>query len=157
MSHLMTKPTKWLCAQWRLRSAWACAQSHQSSLCAQWLVAKDQNFLHADSEDSDQTGQIPRLIWVFAGRTCHFVAFVMRRLISVFSLLYYYHKNLKYWDTFNYSCYYLRNRSALAVICWVTVWMSVVKKIKSRAQSLQLTDSELLLNNSHTKADLFQF
>ena len=27
------------------------------------------SFLHADSEDSDQTGRMPRLIWVFAGRT----------------------------------------------------------------------------------------
>ena len=33
------------------------------------------------SEDSDQTGRMPRLIWVFAGRTCHFVGFIMRRLI----------------------------------------------------------------------------
>ena len=67
MSHLMTKPTKWLCAQWRLRSALASAQS-ESSLCAQW-VAKEPNFLHVDSEDSDQSGWMPRLIWVFAGRT----------------------------------------------------------------------------------------
>ena len=29
----MTKPTKWLCAQWRLRSAWASAQSDQSLRC----------------------------------------------------------------------------------------------------------------------------
>ena len=40
----------------------------ESSLCAQW-VAKDPSFLHADSEDSDQTGRMPRLIWVFAGLT----------------------------------------------------------------------------------------
>ena len=40
----------------------------ESLLCAQW-VAKDPSFLHADSEDSDQTGRMPRLIWVFAGRT----------------------------------------------------------------------------------------
>ena len=33
MSHLMTKLTKWLCAQWRLRSAWASAQSDQSLRC----------------------------------------------------------------------------------------------------------------------------
>ena len=66
MSHDMTKPTKWVCTQQRLRSASASAQSDQSSLCAQW-VAKDSRFLHADSEDSDQTGQMPRLIWVFAG------------------------------------------------------------------------------------------
>ena len=51
----------------------------ESSLCARW-VAKDPSFLHADREDSDQTGRMPRLIWVFAGCTCHFVGFVMRRL-----------------------------------------------------------------------------
>ena len=39
----------------------------ESSLCAQW-VAKDASFLHADSEDSDQTGWMPSLIWVFDGR-----------------------------------------------------------------------------------------
>ena len=51
----------------------------ESSLCAQW-VANDPRFLHADNEDSDQTGRMHRLIWVFDGRTCHFVGFVMRRL-----------------------------------------------------------------------------
>ena len=80
MSRLMTKPTKRMCAQQRLRSAWASAQSYQSlpvlmkkawvlsclmtkptkcmcrqvwsesSLCAQW-VAKNPSFLHADRED----------------------------------------------------------------------------------------------------------
>ena len=81
MSRLMTKPTKWLCVQQRLRSAWASTQSDQSSLCAQ-LVAKDPSILHADSKDSDQTGRMPRLSWVFAGRTFHFVGFVMRWLIN---------------------------------------------------------------------------
>ena len=38
----------------------------ESSLCAPW-VAKDPMFLHADSEDSDQTGR-------------HIVGFVMSRL-----------------------------------------------------------------------------
>ena len=79
MSCLMTKPTKWLCAQQRLRSAWASTQSDQSSLCTQ-CVAKDPRFHHADSEDSYQTGRMPKLIWVFAGRTCHCVGFVMRQL-----------------------------------------------------------------------------
>ena len=45
-----------------------CSVWSESSLCAQW-VAKDPRFLHADSKDSDQTGQMPRLIWVFAGCT----------------------------------------------------------------------------------------
>ena len=57
MSRLMTKQLNDMCAQRRLGSAWASAQSDQSSLCAQW-VAKDPSFLHADSEDSDQTGWI---------------------------------------------------------------------------------------------------
>ena len=46
-----------------IRPVWS-----ESLLCTQW-VAKDPSFLHADSEESDQTGQMPRLIWVFAGRT----------------------------------------------------------------------------------------
>ena len=45
-----------------------CPVWSESSMCAQW-VAKDPRFLHADNEDSDQTGRMPRLIWVFAGRT----------------------------------------------------------------------------------------
>ena len=56
-SRNVTKQAKWVCA-------------HPPSLIrvfAQW-VAKDPSFLHADSEGSDQTGQMPRLIWVFAGR-----------------------------------------------------------------------------------------
>ena len=68
MSREMTKSTKWVCAQRRqislgIRPVWS-----DSSLCAKW-VAKDPRFLHADRENSDQTGRMPRLIWVFAGRT----------------------------------------------------------------------------------------
>ena len=37
-------------------------------------------FLHADSKDSHQTGQMHRLIEAFAGRKGHFVGFVMRCL-----------------------------------------------------------------------------
>ena len=37
-------------------------------------------FLHEDREDSDQTGQMPWLIRVFAGAR-HFVYFVMQQLI----------------------------------------------------------------------------
>ena len=45
-----------------------CPVWSESSLCAQW-VAKDRSSLCADSEDPAQTGWLPRLIWVFAGRT----------------------------------------------------------------------------------------
>ena len=70
MSRLMIKPTKWLRqakTQIRLgiRPVWL-----ESSLCVQWvLLAKDPRFLHADSEDSDQTDLSLR--W----GTCHFVGF----------------------------------------------------------------------------------
>ena len=63
-----------------IRPVWS-----ESSLCAQ-QVAKDPSFLRADSEDSDQTGQMPRLIWVFAGRTFHFVGFVTRWLKKTFKM-----------------------------------------------------------------------
>ena len=38
----------------------------------------------AHSEDSDQTGQMHRLIWVFTGHSCHFVGFLMRQLICFY-------------------------------------------------------------------------
>ena len=37
--------------------------------------------IERNSEDSDQSGRMPRLIWVFAVRTCHCVGFVVLRLI----------------------------------------------------------------------------
>ena len=54
----MTKPTKW-----HVRPVWS-----ESSLCTKW-VAEDPMIHHADSEDSDKTGWMPRLIRVFAGNT----------------------------------------------------------------------------------------
>ena len=73
-----------MCTQRGLKTVWTSAQSDQSSLCTQW-VSKDPWFLHWDSEDSDQTKQMPRLIGVFAGRLSHFVGFVMLWLISVWN------------------------------------------------------------------------
>ena len=86
LSHLVTKPTKWHVRPAKtqismgIRPFWS-----KSSLCAEWVV-KDPSFLHGDSEDSDQTGRLSRLIWVFAGPTCHFVCFVTRWLISFYQL-----------------------------------------------------------------------
>ena len=81
MSQRITKPTKWHVRPAKtqislgIRPVWS-----ESSLCAQW-VAKDPSFRYAHSEDSGQTGRMPRLIWIFAGCTCYFVGFVMRGLI----------------------------------------------------------------------------
>ena len=62
----------------------------ESPRCAYW-VAKDPRFLHADNEDSNQTGRMPRLIWVFAGRTLISLvlswrsSFLIRNIVSFFS------------------------------------------------------------------------
>ena len=77
----MSKPTKWHVRPAKtqislaIRPVWS-----ESSLSAEWVV-KDPSFLRADSEDFDQTGRMPMLISVFAGRTCQFVGFDMRRHI----------------------------------------------------------------------------
>ena len=68
-----------LCAQKRLRSAWVPAKSDQSSLSA-WRNIGPLTIHWAHSKDSDQTGRMPRLIWVFAGHTHHFIYFVVRQL-----------------------------------------------------------------------------
>ena len=61
-------------------------QSDQSSLCALWVI-KDRSFFMWTAK-TDQTGQMPRLIWVFAGCTCHFVGFVIQWLICTYSHFY---------------------------------------------------------------------
>ena len=71
-----------LCVLRMLRWAWAFAQSDQSSLSA-WRNIESLATQWAQSEDPDQTGRMPRMIWVFAGHKGYFVGFVMRRLIWV--------------------------------------------------------------------------
>ena len=85
----MTKPTKRHVRRAKsqinlgIRPVWS-----ESSLSA-WRKLGSLSTHWAHSEDSDQTGRMPRLnppslIRVFAGRICHFVCFVMRRLICFF-------------------------------------------------------------------------
>ena len=55
-----------------IRPVWS-----ESSLCAQW-VAKDQIFLHVDSEDSDQTGWMPiRPVWSESSLGAHAILLVL--------------------------------------------------------------------------------
>ena len=56
-----------MCAQWRLTSAWASARSDHSLFARRKIGSLATHWTH--TKDSDQTGWIPRLIWVFAGRT----------------------------------------------------------------------------------------
>ena len=68
MGRDMTKPTKWLRPaksqiSLGIRPVWS-----ETSLSA-WRKLGSLATHWAHSEDSDQTGWMPRLIWVFAGRT----------------------------------------------------------------------------------------
>ena len=69
LSRDMTTPTKRVCAQRRLRSAWASTQSDQESSLSAWGKLGSLATHWAHSEASDQTGRMSRLIWVSAGRT----------------------------------------------------------------------------------------
>ena len=68
-SRLVTKPTKWHVRPAKtqislgIRPVWS-----ESSLSA-WRKLRSLATHLAHSKDSDQTGRMPRLIWVFAGRT----------------------------------------------------------------------------------------
>ena len=75
----MTNQQNGMCAQRRRRSAWASTQSDQSLPCPHEESLGPQLPIKRTAK-TDQTGRMPRLIRVFAWRTCHFVGFVMRRL-----------------------------------------------------------------------------
>ena len=80
----MRKPTKWLCAQRRLRSAWVSAQSDQSSLSA-WRKLGSLAIHWAHSEGTlIRVGSAQADLSLRWAHT-HFVGFVMLRLISCIS------------------------------------------------------------------------
>ena len=75
MSRLMTKPTKWHVrpakTQIRLGGCLGIRPVSSESSLSAWRKLGSLATHWAHSEDSDQTGRIPRLIWVFAGRKCN--------------------------------------------------------------------------------------
>ena len=79
----MTKSTKWPVhpAKTQISLGMGIHPGWSESLLSTWknLGSSATHWVH--SEDSDQTGQMPRLIWVFAGHTYHFVGFVELWLI----------------------------------------------------------------------------
>ena len=69
MSCLMTKPTKWLVRPAKTRISLGIRPVWSESSLSAWRKLGSLATHWAHSEDSDQTGRMPRLIWVFAGRT----------------------------------------------------------------------------------------
>ena len=78
-----------------IRPVWS-----ESSLCTEG-VAKDPSFLHGNSEYSDQTGRMPWLICVFAGRTLILLVFSCRGSY-LFFWLFSLEEGLKWWLKFFY-------------------------------------------------------
>ena len=81
MSRLMTKPTKWHVRPAKTQISLGTRPVWSESSLSTWRKLGSLATHWAHSEGSDQTGRMPRLIWVFAGRKGHYVGFVMRRLI----------------------------------------------------------------------------
>ena len=79
-SHLMTKPTKWHVHLVKTKISLGSHPVWSESSLSAWRKLGSLATHWAHSKDSYRTGRMPRLIWVFAGRTGHFVGFVMRRL-----------------------------------------------------------------------------
>ena len=69
MSRLMTKPTKWHVHPAKTRISLGICPVWSDSLSSAWRKLGSLATHWAHSEDSDQTGCMPRLIRVFAGRT----------------------------------------------------------------------------------------
>ena len=80
LSRLMSKPTKWVCAQRRLRSAWASAQSDQSLRCPheETLIPKLPN--ERTAKTLIRLGGCPGWSESSLGHS-HTVGFVTRRLL----------------------------------------------------------------------------
>ena len=86
MSRLTTKPTKWSVHPAKTPISLGIRPIWSESKLSAWRKLGSLDTYWVDSEDSDQTGQMPRLIRVLAGCTGHFVGFVMRRLNLSFYL-----------------------------------------------------------------------
>ena len=81
LSCLVTKSTKWPVHPAKTQISLGIRPVWSESLLSAWRELGSLATHWAHSKDSDQTGRMPRLIWVFAGRTCQFGGFVMRWLI----------------------------------------------------------------------------
>ena len=69
MSHLVTKPTKWHVRPAKTQISLGIRPVSPESSLSAWRKRRSLATHWAHSEDSDQTGRMPGLIWVFFGRT----------------------------------------------------------------------------------------
>ena len=84
LSHSTTKPAKRPVRPAKTQIS-LCIHPAWSVFAVRSVSSFGPRFLHVDSEDTDQTVWMSRLIWVFAGRTGYLEGFVARRPISEIS------------------------------------------------------------------------
>ena len=117
---LHDKPTKWLCAQRRLRSAWASAQSDQSLHCLLSGLLRTQCFFMRTVKTLIR---ICPFWLVFAGRIGHFVGFVVLRLRYVC------HCTISVWNTciiaYLFISFTFKQLFSLIYICTSANWMHI--------------------------------
>ena len=85
LNRRMTKPTKWHVRPAKTQISLGIRPVWLVSSLSAWKSTGSLATISAHSEDSDQTGWMPRLVVVFAGCKGHFIGFVMHRLIYPFS------------------------------------------------------------------------
>ena len=69
LSRLMTKPTTWHMRPAKTQISLGIRPVWSESLLSAWKKLESLATHWVHNEDSDQTGRMPRLFWVFAGRT----------------------------------------------------------------------------------------
>ena len=79
----MTEPTKWAVHPAKTQISLGVRRVWSESSLSAWRKLGSLATHEAHSEDSDQTGQMPRLIWVFAGCTDHFVGFEAAQIMKM--------------------------------------------------------------------------
>ena len=111
------------------------------SLLSPWRKLGFLSTYWAHSEDTDQTGQMPRLIWIFAGCTRHFVGFVMRWLNYLLSTCY-------FWIFV--SCIFIfQGRLVLGNPHWWTHCSTLILILHPALMTFQGWNSRLILMVSH--------
>ena len=127
MSRSMTKPIKWHVRRAKSQISLGIPRVWSESSLSTWT---DLGFLAtnwARREDSDQSVRMTRLIWVFAGRTGHFVGFICAAAQLIFYDPYFTEYQWKKAQTLASYCYPLwMFQITFVPICWCAdkIWLS---------------------------------
>ena len=98
LSRLMRKPTKWLCTQRRLRSAWASSQSDQSFRCALNRYLRTQALFMRTAKTLIRLGTVILLVLSWGGSIYYCPDTCSARIISMSVIIEPRHEKTCLWD-----------------------------------------------------------